>query len=258
MSTANVFATPDIVPFRAGKRTLGAFVFVILIEFVVFADVAGGSTFLPGNWAPFLAPIEFYIAFAFFGLLLLLLLQGIPASLTVPAGRFVFQLAAVSAATWAALTLIFSLGGTGPILPEVERIQEFILMGFFVAPVEELLFRVVLPIVFRNQNAPRNAPGAQGWILGSVVLFGLFHIPAYFLEGGSNLSILASDVGQAMVLGIVLWFVYSYTLTLRVRGRTYKINGGYGGSYGFHFTYNCLVLGVIAALPLAAAHLAVV
>lgn len=255
---ATAFATPNVIPFTAGKKTLGAFVFIILVEFVIFADVAGGSTFLPGNWTPYLAPIEFYIAFAFFGLLLLLLLRGLPASLTVPAGRFVFQLSALSGATWLVMTVVSSFGGTGPVLPEVQRIQEFLFMGFFVAPVEELLFRVVLPIVLRNANVPEKTPGAQGWILGSVVLFGLFHIPAYFIEGGSDLSVLASDVLQAMVMGLVLWFVYSYKFELKVRGKTYELNGGYGGSTGVHLTYNLFVLGVISALPIAAAHLAVV
>ncbi len=111
---------------------------------------------------------------------------------------------------------------------------EIFLTVFFVAFVEETIFRGVLKEAFK------------GWRLGPLplallipsALFSLYHDSAYNGQ--------AYPLFIAFVLGMVLYVVTEIPVGRNSQGKPRKL--GVPGSAGFHVAFNLMVLGIIAYL----------
>jgi hypothetical protein len=221
-----------------GKQ-VGAIGFIFLVELLVFLAVLINSPILPGNWAPYLYPMLFYLV-TLFGATLLF---GFRRDLLATGGtisEFLFRLGAFGGATWLVMSLVFFLQPGRVAISGTALLQNWVFVAIFVAPVEEALFRVTLPKVFGN------------WILGSIVFFALYHIPAYYIETGGLGVGLVGALAQVAVLGFILWVVYAPQKDGGLLGM------GYGASVGIHMVYDLFVMGAIGGLPLALAHLGLV
>lgn len=240
-------ATPDVPFFDSGRlkghgKTLGVIGILVIAQLFIIVGIADNSPLLPGNFQPYEYAIALYIGIFALCLGMLAYTGALKTLLGMPATGFMLRMALWGAATWVVLTLLFSFGSSvSPILGS-ERVQLFILDAVFVAPVEELAFRVTFPAVL---------PG--GWFMWSVVGFALFHSFAYAVTYGASLSQFAPELVVPGVMGAVLWFVYR----LGPKGQAGKW-GGYAGCLAVHLVYDLFVLGVISGLPLALAHLGLV
>ena len=226
-------------------RTLGIIGLLFLAEVFVFLGTvvnqttSGDSTLLPGtgNWSAWEWDMVFYIFLTLGAMVLVLYIDPNDVSV-VPKRKdismFLLNYALWSILGWGALTLIYPHGIMGVSLTPTERIQQFVFTSLFVAPTEELMFRVVLPRVLNS------------WILGSVVAFVIFHFSAYSQEYASGFI---PAILSLVILSFVFWFVYDFKLTFKTKhGKEIVIAGGYGSSTGLHAVYDLFVFGVIKAL----------
>jgi Type II CAAX prenyl endopeptidase Rce1-like len=225
-------------PIGATGRSVGALGLILMVQLGIYVAVIDNSTILPGNWASYFAPMTFYLFTFFAALFLLALRRDVLVATSITITSFVLRLSAFSAATWVIMSLAYlATNGVSP-LADTVRLQDFVFVGFFVAPVEELFFRVALPKVLNS------------WILGSVIGFTLYHIPAYYLQtGGLNVGLLTS-LTFAAVLGIILWLVYAPAKDGGI------LNMGYGATVGIHLTYDLFILGALGGVPLLLTHAA--
>lgn len=111
------------------------------------------------------------------------------------------------------------------------RITEIAYLIIFVAPTEEFLFRVVLP--------PR-----AGILLGSVVLFALFHLGDYTAQTGGFTSQTISQLIFAAVLGLILYYIYDF------RDSKGERMFGYGGCTAVHAAWDLLFLGAVGGFTI--------
>ena len=145
-----------------GKR-LGLVGILIFFQLFFFLETVVQSPIIPGNWTAYQLPMEFYLILTAVGMFLLgygtkpLSIQkgGI--------GEFMLMFSVFGAAAW---LLVAVLDHGGAALSGIDRIQLFVFVLIFVAPSEELVFRVALPPYV-------------GWLIGSGIMFGIFHIFAY-------------------------------------------------------------------------------
>ena len=126
--------------------------------------------------------------------------------------------------TWAVVYALFTYGLSykWPTLPREQGAPLLLYTVFFVAPVEELIFRGVLPGELEGREPWRRAPLL---LLGSQGLFAVFHFAAY---GGFQVT----PMVIAFVLGMI-WVVASRRWTLFF-------------TMGSHAAYNCLILGILS------------
>lgn len=208
----------------------------VWLSTVVNTNSSGDSTVFGGNWSVYNDPMLFYLIGMLFAMVLVNYVSDVS---VVPKAkdisRFLINYSMWTFVTWGILSLIFPNGAGAAPLTGMARFQNLVFVSLFVAPTEELLFRVVLPRVLNS------------WILGSVVAFTLFHLSAYTLSYNGP-SLIAGFI-SLMLLGVILWLVYSFQIRIRTkRYGTVVINSGYGGSTGLHAAYDLFVLGVLAPL----------
>lgn len=229
-------------PISTTGKSAGLLAFIGLLMLVIWVAVLDNSPVLPGNWSAYLPDMTFYFGTYGFAMILIALRRDLLADTASTIRSFVFRLGAFTGITWLILSLIFFAEGTSAVtvLTDTERLQTFVFVGFFVAPVEELLFRLVLP---RFLNS---------WIWGSVIIFTLFHIPAYVLETGSWGVPLIASLAEAAILGFILWLVYAPKKDGGILGQ------GYPATLGIHFAYDVIILGAVSGIPLAVVHLGLV
>lgn len=226
-------------------KTYGAFVLVGFIELAVYLTAVVDPQLLPGNWTPLVPAMTFYLFSTFFALFIVgrdsQLLGG-------SLDSFLIRFSIGAALTWGLLTVVAYAGSGGPAavpLAGGAKLQTLMFTGFFIAPVEELLFRVAAPRYF-------------GWLMGSSVLFALYHVPVVILENPhASWHSMVSNIAFLALMGVVLWFAYTLKRpVIRFRGVSYSL-GGYGFSLGIHFLYDVFVYGAVLGLPLALVHLGI-
>ncbi|HEY1198444.1 MAG TPA: hypothetical protein VGG32_06935 [Thermoplasmata archaeon] len=208
---------------------------------VVVTNTNGSSPILPGSWSGYSNQMLFYLITMLFSMILI----GYTTDLSlVPkykdVSRFLINYGLWTFVSWLALSLIYPGGPGVAALTGTDRIQTLVFISLFVAPAEELLFRVVLPRLLNS------------WILGSVVLFSGYHFAAYLVSYSSeSLIVVATGLIEVAILGVVLWFIYSFVFRVKTRsGAVVAINSGYGGSTGFHAAWDLFVSGVLPGLPI--------
>jgi len=234
---------PAFGPLTSPKiRTLGIIGLLFLVQIfiwlstVVNVNSSGDSALLPstGNWSSYSNFMLFYIVTMLGAMILVGYTEVGVVPKTKDISRFLISYSIWTFIAWGALTLIYPHGVGITALTGASRFQQFIFTSVFVAPTEELLFRVVLPRVLNS------------WVLGSVVAFTLYHLSAYSVEYPANL--IPSLITLA-VLGAILWFIYDFQLRFkRKHGDDLLIVGGFGGSTGFHSAYDLVVQGVLGPL----------
>jgi CAAX prenyl protease-like protein len=243
---------PAFGPLNSAKvRTLGivgamffAMIFVFLGTIVV-TESNGDSPIFGGSWGSYTYPMIFYL----FGMALAVGLIAYTKDLALlpkqgDVSRFLINYSLWTIITWGALTLIYPNGsGALPIPTGIDRYQTFIFTSLFVAPTEEILFRAVLPRVLNS------------WVLGSVIAFPIYHIPIEIKNYGSMGPVAVGEaLAEIAILGVVLWYIYSYVLKIRLRGgKTIAVSSGLGGSVGFHAAYDNFVAAVLRTFPIALA-----
>jgi membrane protease YdiL (CAAX protease family) len=126
--------------------------------------------------------------------------------------------------TWAAVYALFTygFGYKWPSLPAAQAAPLLFYTIFFVAPVEELIFRGVLPAEVEGREPWKRVPVL---LLASQGLFAVFHFAAY---GGWA----PVPMALAFILGVV-WVYASKRWTLFF-------------TMGSHAAYNLLVLGILS------------
>lgn len=230
MSTPSLKASPTaglptgkVPAFRGLSSTgkgVGALVFVGIGQLMLYLTTTVNPTLLPGNWGSLVTGMEFYLFSILFAFILVIgSKEPILAGGTLD--QFLLRFAVGGGATYAVLWAISFANPVGPgtLLGGGSQLQWILYLGFFVAPTEELLFRAALP---------RNV----GWVMGSVILFSVYHIPAYLLEGGTtSLSAILPNLVTVGVLGFVFWVVYE--------------KFGLAFSIGAHFLYDVVTVGVL-------------
>ena len=185
---------------------------------------------LPGNWTPLVPDMEYYLFASIFAMLFIAISGKYPAGGT-EVSAFLTRFSMGAALTWVAVTVLFYYSIHSTPLTGGTKIEYLLFTGFFIAPVEELLFRVALP--------PR-----WGWFVASSLAFAAFHIPIYLLESGATVDGFLGNLIQPAIMGVVLWFAYRWK--------------GLPFSMGIHFAYDAFVYGELLGLPLAAAGLGLV
>jgi Type II CAAX prenyl endopeptidase Rce1-like len=222
-------------------------VFALLLLAMAFFLLLGlnNSTLLGGVWSCWTPTYTFYIILALIGMGVAGGVSATPLMLPGSGWNFLRWFGVWAGGTWAVMSAmvhfgLISIGQTSGLCGN--QISQFVWVVVFVAPVEEFVFRVVLP--------PR-----IGWVLGSVVLFAIFHTSVYLALLG--ISALPGALIYAGVLGGILYAVYN------ARDRNGDRIFGYGGSVGMHAAIDLTTLGIIttigggagALLPLFIAHL---
>ena len=202
---------------------------------VINAQSGSGTPILPGNWSPYLWVISWYIGAEGLAVFLLLAEPGQVTWRKLIADnrldRFALRIGTFFGVSWLVMWLIFGVAagnpwGTSP-LAGTERLQELAIIGLFVAPVEELLFRVALPPYI-------------GWVWSSCVAFALFHVPIEYQTYASvSLAQTVGSVGYLAVFGLILWLAYSRA-------------GGWPTVFGIHAAYDGFVTGAIGGFGLGA------
>ncbi len=223
-------------------RTLGVIGLLFLVQLFVFVGMivnvnqSGDSDLLPstGNWSVWAYPMLFYILMTLGAMILVNYTSDVSVVPKVKdISRFLINYSLWTFVTWGVMTLIFPHGTGVTPLTGASRIQQLVFTSLFVAPTEELMFRVVLPRVLNS------------WILGSVVAFVLFHISAYSTEYSGDFL---SAVAGLIILSFVLWAVYAFEIRVKTKQGEAVIVGGYGASTGLHDAYDLIVLGVLRPL----------
>jgi Type II CAAX prenyl endopeptidase Rce1-like len=232
-------------PISAGAKSAAFIALIGLAQILFYVAALDNSPILPGNWAPFIPEMTFYIILLGFAGMLLLFRRDLLAPKDATISDFVLRLSAFSGVTWLIMS-VFTLaisgsGASSTVLSDTTKIQYFVLYGVFVAVSEEMLFRQTLPVVLNS------------WVLGSVVIFAGLHLPVYLIDNGDTFGIgLISSLAQAAIMGTVLWFVYAKPRDGGILGM------GLGATIGIHMTYDLVLGGAVVALPLSLAGLGLV
>lgn len=225
-------------------RVLGIIGLLFLLQLFVWlgtvinTNASGDSALLPGtgNWTLWSNVMLFYLVMNLFSMILVNYTGDVA---VVPKAKdismFLVNYSLWTVVGWGILTLIFPHGTGVTMLLGTGRIQQFTIISLFVAPSEELMFRVVLPRVLNS------------WFLGSTVAFTIFHLSAYSVEYSGSEFI--PGLISLVLMSFVLWGVYAFQLRIRLKGgKEAVINSGFGGSVGLHQVYDCFVLGVLGPL----------
>lgn len=209
------------------RRVMGLLGLLVLGQVFLYLGVEQASPLLPGNWSAYVPIFQFYLLTTFVALFFLWVPAKGGASVLDTSGEFSIvsflrNYAWVFAMVWGLAFVIFVvlLGEKFVLSPETSRLQGFVYVLAFVAPTEELLFRVALPKHF-------------AWPLSAGVAFALYHLWAYSLQvPNGDIQALVSQLVWAGILGVVFYALYT--------------KWGYGAAVGAHAAYDLLVLGVIS------------
>ncbi len=218
---------------RISKRavTAGIMTAMLLADLFFVLLVYANSQLLPGNWSPLLTPMMIYVGIGTIALLLIVAREKGEPSEDVRVDRFLLLLLASAAGTELLMAAAFGRIGLPSPLTGVAQLQDIVFVAFFVAPMEESLFRVALPLKW-------------GWAV-PVVLFPVMHLGAYTASGLVVSDVpLISQIIEVGAIGLGLWFINRFV--------------GFGASIGVHMAYDLSVLGAIGGFEVAAAHLQLV
>lgn len=228
---------PAFLSGSAGKRhVIGLVGVILLLQVFMFLGAEQASWILPGNWTPFVPIFNFFLQTTFAAIFFLILPRKNGTSPLEDIKEFSFRdflrnYALVFGLTWIAVLGIFIVGFHETLKPlaDVTRLQQFVYVFIFVAPTEELLFRVALPKHFP-------------WWATSGIGFAVYHLWAYSLQVPiGDIQALLSQMLWAGILGIVFYAIYT--------------KYGYGGAMGAHGAYDGVVLGALGTFGLAGASL---
>lgn len=246
---------PALPSFRPGSfqgiSLIGA---VLLVQFFFLLLALNKSTLFGGDWSSYATFFAFYPFLLTGGLVIYgWSPAGMPEDQPGSTAKFLRWFGVFFLVTVAALIAVFTFVFSAPsgTTTGSAKIAALVYILAFVAPTEEFVFRVVLPRKI-------------GWILGSVILFSLFHSGVDF-AGGTGVSVY-NDLAQQAFLGLILFGIYDYKVALKgPDGRPlYEVgpNGklrrsrqpsrlfGFGGAVGFHAAYDLVVLGVVTTFQL--------
>lgn len=211
---------------------MGAIVLVACAQMTLFLQSIVNSPILPGNWAPLQTGMEVDLLYTFLALGLIgalpLYSPALARGLRVQPGgipAFLRVLPFAALLGWVVTILLIGHGGTGGLNP-TQQLQTVVILAFFVAPSEELFFRVAVSNYFRNPLVGGAASSA---------FFGVAHIWSYS-SGGQLGFPLVAQILFAMILGFGLWAAYR--------------KFGYGASVGLHAGYDVAVAGIGALTSL--------
>ena len=217
---------------------LGILIALVIVQVFFLLESYFNSPIFPGNWSSYTNSYIYYLILDIlsFGMVALLPLVNPNYDLRIQPGGFAgfgFCYSLFGIVAWGLVLLALQAEGahfgvTG--ISDTVRLQQFVFYGIFVGPSEELFFRVALP------------PYA-GWVLGSGIAFGVFHILSYStgMSGLVGVSLYLA-VFEAAIIGIVLYFLYD--------------RFGVGASIGAHTAYDLTTTGIISTLSIAGLHLA--
>ncbi len=205
---------------------------LLLAEAFFVLLVYANSQLLPGDWSGLLTPMLIYVALGTIALMLILFRNpGDPVE-QLRADRFLLLLVAFAAGVGIAMSYLFGRLGEPAILGGVAQLQDIVFVGLFVAPIEEMLFRVALPLKW-------------GWLLPAVVLFSVMHLGAYTASGLLYTQVsLAVSIVEVALIGGILWLINRYV--------------GFGAAVGTHMAYDLTVLGAVGGFSVVAVHLQLV
>jgi hypothetical protein len=208
---------------------IGIIIGFVVVQAFLLLQTYLNSPLLPGNWSGFQFQFTFYLMLDVLALGMIAfwprVIKNWEKIRIQPNGfvGFAFTYALFGLAMWGIMIGYLSLTGSAvqPVLDDTARLQQFVFIALFVGPTEELFFRVALPPY-------------TGWVLGSCVLFGLFHALAYSTGTGAFTGIaLLIQMMLAMAWGGFFWFLYS--------------RWGYGASVSAHTIFDLAVGGIITA-----------
>lgn len=229
-------AAPIFGPFR--KRTLRLTFLGVLIGIQLFFYLATlfSQTFLPGNWTVLSPDFLYYLLL---DVLALFLMGGFRYQNKViqpaGAGGFLITFPLWATITFLLMTIAFaSTVSTVTPLTLTEKIMDLVLYGIFVAPTEELLFRVALPPVLS---------GYGGWVTAQIIFAG-FHFLELTATGQGIVGPVIDQAVEIFGLGLLLYAVFHYF--------------GYGAAVGFHFAWDATIAGALGVGVFAGFHLGLV
>lgn len=230
--------TPTVTVERRGMRTIGLLSMILIVQFFIYLSVIDQSVILPGNWPtdwqPRATGMLFYI-FLFVGMMVLNI--AIPRKIGSRAAgtvaSFLIPFAAGGFGVWFLTTLAVTFDPSFFVssLPPPNTGAKFASLTFtilFVAPTEELMFRVVLPglAVYK---------GKSYWWVPSIIGFMAFHIP-YYANASVGLPPVVF-VGHLVIVGALgglLYLIYQ--------------RFGFGAAVGFHGGFDLAANNVIGSL----------
>lgn len=194
---------------------------------------------LGGNWGSFEIPFFVYMVMLALAALLSTRIPMTPLSQKGTTRQFFLMFGLFLIITITVLGIGFHYLGNPPaILGGGAQISNLVYYLVFVAPTEELFFRVVLSELV-------------GWPVGLIAFAG-FHLGAYSFAA-SGISGLIGALFNALILGAILLTIYD----VRYQSGSKKGQriGGFGGCSAAHAGYDLIVSGTVGGFGLAAAHL---
>lgn len=219
--------------FGGKGKTLGIVGLLLFIELFFYLIAVDNSPLIPGSLNVYETGMLFYLVTAGIALSVL----GFSTKIRVIDGlgpsQFLWRFSVTAFAAWGLMTVVIvATGSSVSAVNDNSRIGLVVFTFAFIAPVEELTFRVA-------------APAVMPWWLGSVVMFAVYHIPAEFaIYGTANTTNVVAAVFELMIAGIVLWYIYK--------------RFGFGSAVAAHGIYDAVLTGAIGVLPLSWVHLGLV
>jgi membrane protease YdiL (CAAX protease family) len=214
------------------RRAFGIAAAILLIQMFFYVPSAINSTLLSSAWSTYQPDFLLYIIL---NLIALTILGLDKTNRDIREGnftKFLLGFGVTAFAAWGLLTLV-SLSFSVPSIDTnpsflASRVPVVVYILGFVAPTEELMFREVLPRVFRKKGQSDFTVVGVG--LSSVLLFPLFHVWTYSSSAGLGTALFAALM-TAAVAGVVLAFIYHFA--------------GYGAAVAAHGWYDLFVTGTI-------------
>lgn len=185
-------------------KLMGLVMAVAFVDVLLYLDVVDNSALIPGLTSAYGPDMVFY--------LFLLSAVAMPIIGFAPAvhtnrsavnlatggsvWRFARDYAATGFLAWLVLGLAaFGLGVDYVALPGAERLGTLIVDAAFVSAVEEITFRMALPLVMNT------------WVV-QLVFFPAAHLFVDFASGSPTLPVVAADWVQRAVAAVILWYLY--------------------------------------------------
>jgi membrane protease YdiL (CAAX protease family) len=224
-----------LVDWRVGRNAvLGVLGGILLFQVILYLAVVDYSASLPFDLTPDANGIVFYILLMFVAVLFLLAVSKSDIFQGGTWGRFLTRYAIAGAIGWVLISGVeAAYGGTSVVVSGAQRLALIAFLGVYVAPTEEILFRMALPAILAQKASPR-----LSWFVSCAILFPIAHTFAYLSTYGSfaGTEVLVAMI-EAAIAGVVLWYI--------------RVYAGLGAAIASHFVYDASILGALGALPLA-------
>jgi hypothetical protein len=217
---------------RGRTIRLGLVGTIFVIQLFFYLETIVQSPILPGDWASLNGSFQFYLLLDAGAFFILGLSNRIERIQSGGFAGFAITYVLFASATWLLVAWAISYSPQLSPITGAAKLQDLAFYGLFVGPTEELFFRVSLP---------PHVPG--GWVTSNVV-FALFHIFAYTVEGIPLGISLVSALIEVFLLGCVFYWVYRFF--------------GYGAAVGVHTAYDLVVAGAIGVPGFSGIHLGLI